>query len=412
MGITAPKGTKDILPSEIENWQAVEKTASNIFAKANFKEIRTPIFEDTDLFERGVGDTTDIVNKEMYTFIKNDRSLTLRPENTAGVVRAYIEHNFHRESPPVKLWYKGPMFRYERPQAGRQRQFHQIGAEMFGIWDASADAECIMLASELLKGLGLNDLSVEINSLGCNTCRKEYKEQLKTVIKPFLSGLCGDCRLRFEKNPLRILDCKNENCNRLFELNNLKEKLKGIELCSECSTHYNELKQYLDVLNIQYEENPFLVRGLDYYTKTVFEIKSNMLGSQNAVCGGGRYDNLVEMLGGEKTPAVGWAMGIERLNALIPNIEPHKIDCYVVSDNKTEAIKLVSLIRSQGFSADFDYNNRKFAKQIEKAARMAKYAVILGGYEIENKYLTLKDLKTGEQKKVKNNELYGILLTK
>ncbi len=412
MSITAPKGTKDILPTEIENWQAIEKTASNIFAKANFKEIRTPIFEETDLFERGVGDTTDIVNKEMYTFIKSERSLTLRPENTAGVVRAYIEHNFHRQSPPVKLWYKGPMFRYERPQAGRQRQFHQIGVEMFGIQDATADAECIMLASEFLKGIGLSDLTVEINSLGCNTCRKEYKEQLKEVVKPFLLELCEDCQSRFEKNPLRILDCKNEKCNQLFEINNLKDKISGIKLCDECSEHYTKLKQYLDILNIKYQENPFLVRGLDYYTKTVFEIKSNSLGSQNAVCGGGRYDNLVEMLGGEKTPAVGWAMGIERLNALVPHIEAHKLDCFIVSNNPNEAMKLVANIRNQGYSVDFDYNNRKFTKQLEKAAKIAKHAIILGEDEIENKYLTFKDLQTGEQKQIKLEELYSILLTK
>ncbi len=412
MIITAPKGTKDILPSEIENWQAIEKVAANVFTKANFKEIRTPIFEDTNLFERGVGDTTDIVNKEMYTFIKSGRSLTLRPENTAGVVRAYIEHNFHRESPPIKLWYKGSMFRYERPQAGRQRQFHQIGVEMFGIQDASADAECIQLATEFLKGIGLHDLVAEINSLGCSTCRQEYKERLKAAIKPFLSGLCSDCQTRFEKNPLRILDCKNETCNNLFEENNLKDKVTGIQLCDDCSSHYKQLKHYLDILNIKYVENPFLVRGLDYYTKTVFEIKSNSLGSQNAVCGGGRYDNLVEMLGGVKTPAVGWAMGIERLNALIPQIEPHKIDCYVVSNNLSEAFKLVSAIRAQGYSAEFDYNNRKFAKQLEKAAKIAKHAVILGEDELKNNYLTLKNLKTGEQKKVTEGELYSILLIK
>ena len=408
MSIKAPKGTKDILPSEIANWQNIEKIANEIFSKANFKEIRTPIFEDTDLFERGVGDTTDIVNKEMYTFTKSDRSLTLRPENTAGVVRAYLEHNFHRESPPVKLWYKGPMFRYERPQAGRQRQFHQIGVEMFGIQDASADAECIMLATEFLKGLGLNDLVVEINSLGCNTCRKEYKEQLKSAIAPFLDGLCEDCRNRYEKNPLRILDCKNETCNKLFEEHELKASVSGIKLCDECSDHYTKLKSYLDVLNIKYEENTFLVRGLDYYTKTVFEIKSNNLGSQNAVCGGGRYDGLVETLGGPHTPAVGWAMGVERLNALIPQIEQKQIDFFVVSDNQVEAVKLVSELRKYGFSAEFDYNSRKFAKQLEKASKIAKYAVIVGEDELKNGYYTVKDLSNSSQEKKTFEELLNI----
>lgn len=400
MSIQAPKGTKDILPAEIVNWQSIENIAKEVFSKANFKEIRTPIFEDTDLFERGVGDTTDIVNKEMYTFIKSDRSLTLRPENTAGVVRAYLEHNFYRESPPVKLWYKGPMFRYERPQAGRQRQFHQIGVEMFGVQDASADAECISLAVNFLKKLGLNDLTVEINSLGCNICRVEYKNQLKEAIRPFLSELCEDCQNRFEKNPLRILDCKNENCNRLFKENDLENKVSGIKLCPECSEHYNKLKTYLDNLGIKYEENPFLVRGLDYYTKTVFEIKSNNLGSQNAVCGGGRYDGLVELLGGVHTPAVGWAMGVERLNSLIPQIEDSKLDYFVVSDNQLEAVKLVSKLRDKGYSAEFDYNSRKFAKQLEKASKIANYSIILGEDEINNNYLTVKDMKTSEQKKV------------
>lgn len=405
MAIKAPKGTKDILPEEIVNWQNIEKVASEVFSKANFKEIRTPIFEDTDLFERGVGDTTDIVNKEMYTFIKSDRSLTLRPENTAGVVRAYLEHNFYRESPPVKLWYKGPMFRYERPQAGRQRQFHQIGVEMFGVQDASADAECIMLATEFLKGLGLNDLVVEINSLGCNVCRQEYKEQLKKAIAPFLDGLCEDCRNRYEKNPLRILDCKNETCNKLFEEHNLKASVSGIKLCNDCSEHYEKLKSYLDALNIKYEENTFLVRGLDYYTKTVFEIKSNNLGSQNAVCGGGRYDGLVETLGGPHTPAVGWAMGVERLNALIPKFGVKNIDYFVVSDNQIEAVKLVAKLREQGFAAEFDYNSRKFAKQLEKASKIADFAIILGEDEIKNNYLTVKNLSDSSQVKMSFDEL-------
>ena len=405
MSIKAPKGTKDILPDEVVNWQHIEKVANEVFSKANFKEIRTPIFEDTDLFERGVGDTTDIVNKEMYTFIKSDRSLTLRPENTAGVVRAYLEHNFHRESPPVKLWYKGPMFRYERPQAGRQRQFHQIGVEMFGIQDASADAEVIMQAVQFLNGLGLNDLVVEINSLGCNVCRKEYKEQLKQAIKPFLNGLCDDCQNRYEKNPLRILDCKNETCNKLFEEHDLKNIVSGIKLCPECSEHYSKLKSYLDALNIKYVENTFLVRGLDYYTKTVFEIKSNNLGSQNAVCGGGRYDGLVETLGGAHTPAVGWAMGVERLNSLIPKIEDSKLDYFVVSDNQLEAIKLTLKLREFGFKVEFDYNSRKFAKQLEKAGKTAKFAIILGEDEINNNYLTVKNLETAFQEKKTIEEL-------
>ncbi len=405
MNIKAPKGTKDIVPSEINDWYNIENAAKEVFTKADFKEIRTPIFEDTALFERGVGDTTDIVNKEMYTFIKSDRSLTLRPENTAGVVRAYLEHNMFRESAPVKLWYKGPMFRYERPQAGRQRQFHQVGVEMFGIQDASADAECIMLAVDFLNKLGLNDLTVEINSLGCNVCRKEYKERLKDAIAPFLDGLCDDCKSRYEKNPLRILDCKNEECNKLFDKYNLKESVSGIKLCDECSSHYEKLKKYLNELNIKYEENTFLVRGLDYYTKTVFEIKSNSLGSQNAVCGGGRYDGLVETLGGPHTPAVGFAMGMERLKALLPSIEADKITFFVVSDNQLEAVKLTSKLRHKGYSCEYDYNSRKFAKQIEKASKTAKYAVIIGEDEIKNNYYTVKNLSDSTQEKMSFDEL-------
>jgi len=409
MSIKAPKGTKDIMPDEIQDWYRIEKSAEYIFSRAGFKEIRTPIFEDTDLFERGVGETTDIVNKEMYTFIKSDRSLTLRPENTAGAVRAYLEHNMFRESPPVKFWYKGPMFRYERPQAGRQRQFHQIGVEMFGIQDASADAECILLASEFLKKLGLNDLIVEINSLGCEKCRGEYKNRLKEAIKPFLSGLCEDCQTRFEKNPLRILDCKNEICNKLFEENNLKDSVSGINLCDDCKSHYEKLKNYLNILNIKYIENPFLVRGLDYYTKTVFEIKSNNLGSQNAVCGGGRYDGLVEILGGPKTPAVGWAMGIERLNSLLPKIDSDKIMFFVVSDNQPAAIKLTSELRREGYSAEFDYNSRKFAKQLEKASKIAKYAVILGEDELKNNYYTVKNLEDSKQERMSFEQICNLI---
>lgn len=405
MSIKAQKGTKDILPSEITNWQKIEAAAASVLTKANFKEIRTPIFEATELFERGVGDTTDIVNKEMYTFIKSDRSITLRPENTAGVVRAYLEHGMSRESAPVKLWYKGPMFRYERPQAGRQRQFHQIGIEMFGIKDSSADAECIALAAKFLNELGLNDLTVEINSLGCNVCRSEYRENLKKSMAPYVNELCEDCKSRYEKNPLRILDCKNEHCIKLMTDNNLQNEVSGINLCDECKLHYEDLKHHLNALSINYTENPFLVRGLDYYTKTVFEIKSNNLGSQNAVCGGGRYDGLVETLGGMHTPAVGWAMGVERLNSLIEKTEPNKLDYFVVSDNIKEALKLTYELRDKGYNTDFDYTARKFAKQLEKASKTANKAVILGEDEINSGTLTVKDLSKGEQISIKRNEL-------
>src|SRR5574344_1146021 len=304
------KGTKDILPQNIDMWHFLEEKAQDVFSKYGFKEIRTPIIEVTELFARGVGDTTDIVNKEMYTFEKSDRSITLRPENTAGVVCSYIENGMSRLSAPVKLWYKGPMFRYERPQAGRQRQFHQVGVEMFGIKQASADAEVILTAVNYLKSLGLNDLVVEINSLGCPKCKDEVK---KIINSDFI--------------------------------------------CDECKEHYSELKNYLNKLGIKYVENKLLVRGLDYYNRTVFEIKSNNLGSQNAVCGGGRYDNLVEQLGGESTPAVGFAMGMERLISLLPEKASEKIDGFIVSNASDEAFILAEELRNLGLNIEIDLTN-------------------------------------------------------
>ncbi|MBR3889773.1 histidine--tRNA ligase [bacterium] len=407
--IKAQKGTKDILPQEINLWHEMEKNALNIFSNAGYQEIRTPIFEATELFARGVGDTTDIVNKEMYTFEKSERSLTLRPENTAGVVRSFIENGMHRLSTPVKLWYKGPMFRYERPQAGRQRQFHQVGVEMFGIKDATADAEVIELAVSYLKSLGLNDLEVEINSLGCPTCREEFKTKLKEALKPYFNELCEDCQNRYEKNPLRLLDCKVEDCKKIFEKPEIQSIIQGDFICEECANHFEELKSYLNALDIKYNVNKLLVRGLDYYNRTVFEIKSNKLGSQNAVCGGGRYDSLVKNLGGEDTPAIGFAMGMERLYSLIEKSEQPKLAGYVVSTNKLEALKLVKKLRDNNKSVDFDFTGKKFSKQMEKASKVAKYAIILGDDEIENNYVSLKNLETSEQTKTSVIELLTVL---
>jgi histidyl-tRNA synthetase len=407
--IKAQKGTKDILPTEIEQWQNLEAKALEIFSKAGVKEIRTPIFEATELFARGVGDTTDIVNKEMYTFEKSERSLTLRPENTAGVVRAYIENGMHRLSAPVKLWYKGPMFRYERPQAGRQRQFHQVGVEMFGIKEPTADAECILLAVNYLKALGLNDLEVEINSLGCPDCREGFKTALKAALKPDLDNMCPDCQERYEKNPLRVLDCKVEACHRVLEKPEVQNVITSDYICEHCQVHFDELKDYLDALDVKYKRNKLLVRGLDYYNRTVFEIKSNNLGSQNAVCGGGRYDSLVKNLGGEDTPAVGWAMGMERLCSLLPQIEPTKLKAYVVSNLTVEAIKLTEELRAQGISTDFDMTNKKFGKQLEKASKIANFAVILGEDELKNGTISVKNLATSEQKTIARNEVLAAL---
>lgn len=407
--ITVQKGTKDILPTEMDSWHFIEDAANRVFSKAGFKEIRTPIFEATELFARGVGDTTDIVNKEMYTFEKSERSLTLRPENTAGVVRSYIENGMHRLPAPVKLWYKGPMFRYERPQAGRQRQFHQVGMEMFGIAQPTADVEAISLAVSYLNEIGLNDLDVEINSLGCPTCREEYKTKLKAVLKPYLKDLCPDCQKRYEKNPLRLLDCKVEDCKAIYEKPEVKEVITSEFICPECHDHFEAVKKYLDVLGIKYSVNKLLVRGLDYYNRTVFEIKSNNLGSQNAVCGGGRYDSLVRNLGGEDTPAVGFAMGMERLISLLPAREAKKLDAYVVSTNQEEAIKLVGDMRKSGLSVDFDMTNKKFTKQLEKASKVARFAVILGEDEIQNGTVSVKNLANSEQISAKREELGSLI---
>lgn len=391
------KGTKDILPQDITMWHLLEEKANKVFSKYGFKEIRTPIIEVTELFARGVGDTTDIVNKEMYTFEKSDRSITLRPENTAGVVRSYIENGMSRLSAPVKLWYHGPMFRYERPQAGRQRQFHQVGVEMFGIKQATADAEVILMAENYLKALGLNDLEVEINSLGCPKCREEFKNKLKAVLKPYFNNLCEDCQNRYEKNPLRLLDCKVESCKEIFEKPEIQEVINSDFICDECAEHYTELKLYLNRMGVKFTENKLLVRGLDYYNRTVFEIKSNNLGSQNAVCGGGRYDSLVEQLGGEPTPAVGFAMGMERLISLLPTQEPKKLDGYIVSNFPVDAFVLAEELRAQGLNVEFDLTNKKFTKQLEKASKVAKYAFILGEDEILNHQVSIKNLENSKQ---------------
>ncbi len=399
------KGTKDILPQEVGQWHKLEQNALEIFTKYGYKEIRTPILEATELFARGVGDTTDIVNKEMYTFEKSDRSITLRPENTAGVVRSFIENGMARLSAPVKLWYKGPMFRYERPQAGRQRQFHQVGVEMFGIKEPTADAEVILLAVDYLKSLGLNDLEVEINSLGCPKCREEYKRKIKEVLKPEFDNLCEDCQNRYEKNPLRLLDCKVETCKEIFAKPEIQKVIQSDFICEECAKHYSDLKSYLDKLHVPYVENKLLVRGLDYYNRTVFEIKSNNLGSQNAVCGGGRYDSLVRNLGGEDTPAVGWAMGMERLNSLLPDVEPEKLDAYIVCNSPADAFELAQELRAKGAKVEFDLANKKFTKQLEKASKVAKYALILGDDEIQAGKVSVKNLETSEQISVDRNNV-------
>lgn len=403
------KGTKDILPQDIEMWHFLEEKAYKVFSSYGFKEIRTPIIEVTELFSRGVGDTTDIVNKEMYTFEKSDRSITLRPENTAGVVRSYIENGMHKISAPVKLWYKGPMFRYERPQAGRQRQFHQVGVEMFGIEAPSADAEVILTAISYLKALGLNDLEVEINSLGCKNCRQEFKEKLKAVLKPYLNDLCEDCQQRYEKNPLRLLDCKVPDCKKIFEKPEVQEIINGEFICEECAQHFSQVKKYLDLMEVKYSQNKLLVRGLDYYNRTVFEIKSNNLGAQNAVCGGGRYDSLVEQLGGVPTPAIGFAMGMERLISLLEQKGSKKLDGYIVSNNTEKAFELAQNLRDKGLNVEFDLTNKKFTKQLEKASKVANFALILGEDEINSNTVSVKNLDTGVQETLPQKECLSFI---
>jgi len=407
--INVIKGTKDILPNDIETWQLMEEKALEVFSSYGYKEIRTPIIEATELFARGVGDTTDIVNKEMYTFEKSDKSITLRPENTAGVVRSFIENGMARQTFPVKLWYKGPMFRYERPQAGRQRQFHQVGCEMFGVKEPAADAEVILTAVNFLKSLGLNDLSVEINSLGCPTCREQYKQKIKEILKPEFSNLCEDCQVRYEKNPLRLLDCKVESCQKIFEKPEIKSVIQSNFICEECAEHYAKVKEYLNKANVKYAENKLLVRGLDYYNRTVFEIKSNNLGSQNAVCGGGRYDSLVGNLGGEPVPAVGWAMGMERLFSLIENKPPSLLDGYIVSNETADALLLAENLRSQGLNVEFCMQNKKFTKQLEKASKVANFALILGEDEIKSNKISVKNLKTSEQQTISVQEVIKLI---
>ncbi|MEI7475705.1 MAG: histidine--tRNA ligase [bacterium] len=410
MKLTAPKGTKDILPAVSDLWQYMEEKAKYIFDKSNYQEIRTPIFEATELFCRGVGDSTDIVNKEMYTFIQKDRSLTLRPENTAGVVRAFIEHNMHKLPNPLKLWYKGPMFRYERPQAGRQRQFHQVGVEVFGVKEASIDAEVIQTAIWFLKELGIGGLALEVNNIGCPECRMSHREKIKSSVKPRLEEFCEDCHVRYEKNPLRMLDCKNPKCKELLANEEINNVINEDYICPACSEHFESLKVYLKVLNIDFTVNKRLVRGLDYYNRTVFEITSNALGSQNAVCGGGRYDNLVEMLNGQPTPAVGWAMGMERLLALM-NVQIERgLDVFVVSSDTKEALKTVDELRKAGYIADFDPAGKKFGKQLEKASKSnAKYALILGEDEIKAGTYSLKNLQTSEQQTFPKDEALKII---
>lgn len=389
------RGFKDILSDNIDKWQFLEATARNTIESFGFREIRTPILEKTQLFKRSVGETTDIVEKEMYTFLdKNDESITMRPEGTAGAVRAYIDNHLEL-SVFKKYYYIGPMFRYERPQKGRLRQFHQIGIEIFGINEPAVDAEVVYVNKVLLENLGINDVRIEINDIGCEKCRPNYMEALKDYFEKYRSQLCSDCQKRLYRNPLRILDCKNEHCRLIA-----KNAPKITEFaCGTCRSHYDSVKEKLTDFGINFIENPMLVRGLDYYTKFVFEIITDKLGSQGTVSAGGRYDNLIEQLGGKPAPGIGFAAGEERLIELIENYPKNKIDFYVANlDVDKYAVYLANKLRSIDKKVYVEYERRSLKSMMKKANKMnAEFAVIIGESEKNNNKIIVKNLFESKQ---------------
>lgn len=402
------RGTRDILPEEIAYWQQVEAIAREQMAQAAYREIRTPIFEQTTLFERGIGEATDVVGKEMYTFRdRGGRSVTLRPEGTAGVVRAFIEHGLHTQG-VQRLWYIGPMFRYERPGAGRQRQFHQLGVEVLGSASPRADAEVIALATGLLNRLGLNELRLDINSLGTADDRARYRQALVDYLTPYHAELDPDSQDRLTRNPLRILDSKAKRTQEIVQsAPNLLEYL-----CADSQQQFAQVQQLLTDLGIPYQVNPRLVRGLDYYTHTAFEIQSAELAGQETVCGGGRYDGLVAELGGPATPAVGWAIGLERLIILLQQrqtVAPPELDFYVVARGQqaeAQAIVLAQTLRQFGFRIEMDLSGSAFGKQLKRADRSGVVAcLILGDAEAETQTVQLKWLVSGEQQTLRQDDL-------
>lgn len=402
----AVKGTKDVLPKDVYKNQYIEATALDIAEKFGYKEIRTPSFEHTELFQRGVGDTTDVVQKEMYTFDdKGGRSITLRPEGTAGVVRSYLENGLCNETLPQKICYIDSCFRYEKPQAGRLREFHQFGVECLGTASPLADAELIALGTSILDTLQVKDLSLEINSIGCPTCRAEYHKALKEYFLSCKDKLCQTCRERLDRNPMRILDCKSPVCSEIA-----KDAPVVIDyLCDECKEHFEKVQEYLKAMNIEYTVNPKIVRGLDYYTKTVFEFISKSIGAQGTVCAGGRYDGLVDELGGQKTPSLGFAMGIERLILLMetqnaPFPDENAPDLFVVAlgDKATlKAVEIVKDMRAEGFTALLDLNQRSVRAQMKYADKLnAKFNIVIGDNEVENGVAKLKNMTTGEETEI------------
>lgn len=403
MSITRPKGTNDFLPEDTVKWQYVEGILANLAKAYGYEEIRTPMFEATELFLRGVGDTTDIVNKEMYTFEdKGGRSITLRPEGTASTARTYVEHKMHGLPQPIKLWYTGPMFRYERPQKGRFRQFHQFGLEAFGSQDPALDSEIIAFAMTFYQTLGLRGLSVRLNSVGCPKCRGEHKEKLHEALQPVVSQLCPDCQSRFEKNPLRIFDCKNEKCRELVQ--NAPTILDC--LCEDCADHFEKVKGYLSAAEIPYYVDAKLVRGLDYYTKTAFEILLEDIGAQSAICGGGRYDGLIKDIGGNDNYGVGFALGMERVFAameaqgIVVPVE-NKCDVFLVSmgeASKTMLFPLAVSLRREGIGTEMDFGGKSLKSQMKTADRFgAKIVVIVGEDELKQGEAILRDMSDAGQ---------------
>ena len=402
----AIKGTLDTLPSESHKVQFVEQSMREIAENYGFYEMRTPVFEHTELFQRSVGETTDVVQKEMYTFEdKGGRSITLRPEGTAGAVRAFLENGLFNEAMPQKIYYLTSCYRYEKPQAGRLREFHQFGVECFGAPSAAADAEIILLANEIFSYLGINNLTLEINSIGCPECRKNFQQALREYFTEHLDELCETCRGRLEKNPMRILDCKSPVCSEIA-----KGAPKILDyLCDECNEHFELVKKYLNANNIEFMVNPTIVRGLDYYTKTVFEFVSNEIGAQGTVCGGGRYDGLIEEMGGKPTCACGFGLGIERLLLLMDAQksefpERKRCDLYVASIGAEENIKasaIVTDLRNEGLSAEFDTVGRSVKAQMKYADKIgALYTMVLGADELTSGKAMLKNMSDGTQSEI------------
>ena len=402
----AIRGTGDVLPNDSHRWQFVENTMLETARLFGFREIRTPVFEHTELFVRSVGDTTDVVQKEMYTFDDNGgRSITLRPEGTAGAVRAFLEHGLHNEALPQKVSYVTSCYRYEKPQAGRLREFHQFGVECFGAAEPQADAEIISLAAAAFEALGIKNLSLEINSIGCPECRAKFYDALREYFGSNQGELCETCKGRLERNPMRILDCKSPVCKKIAE--GAPTVLDYI--CDDCRDHFEKTKSYLTAMGIEYTVNPTIVRGLDYYTRTVFEFVSGDLGAQSTVCGGGRYDGLVEQMGGLKTAALGFAVGLERLLMIMdaqkcefPETKP--CDVYIAPMGEKAAImasKLAKMLRAEGFFAETDIVGRGLKAQMKYANKIgAKYTVVLGDDEIAAGKANLKCMETGEQTEV------------